>query len=254
MHYFKNHFNSYQLTLARKVFAGSSANISVSENLEQILKDSYGFQGAWRVIPNIVNTSFFTQPLITSRENLPSKAFINVALLNPIKRHDLLIDAIAICQNLGRKDLTLTIVGEGVERARLEQRIMSLGLVDHVHLAGMVPRDQVPALLAAHDAFVLSSDYETFGVVVAEALALGMPCVVTNCGGPSDILKSEDGYYVKTGDPEAIAKAMIKIVDRPFDIGERLARRNRCAARFSDSAICQQLAALYLEVSYIQCQ
>lgn len=252
--YFKNYFNSKQLTLARRVFAGSAANISVSQNLEQILKERYGFKGAWRVIPNIVNASFFAQPVNSLEQNLHRKAFVNVAVLNPIKRHDLLIDAIAICQQLGRQDLTLTIAGEGAERARLQQRIMSLGLGDHVHLKGMVLRDQIPALLAAHDAFVLSSDYETFGVIVAEALALGMPCVVTDCGGPADIVASEDGCAVRTGDAQAIAEAMIKVADRPFDAGERLARRNRCAARFSESAVCQQLAALYLDVVSTQRQ
>lgn len=247
--YFKNHFNSKQLALARKVFAGSNANIAVSKNLQQILEERYGFKRVWRVIPNMVNASFFAQPVNSLEQNLHRKAFVNIALLNPIKRHDLLIDAIAICQKLGRKDITLTIVGEGAERARLQQRIMSLGLGDHVHLKGMVPRGQIPALLRAHDAFVLSSDYETFGVVAAEALALGVPCVVTNCGGPAEIVASpEDGYAVRTGDAQAFAEAMIKLADRPFDAGERHARRDRCAARFSESVVCQQLATLYLDV------
>lgn len=252
--YFKNHFNSKQLALARTVFARSSANLSVSKNLEKILQERYCFGGVWKVMPNIVNASFFAQPLDTAQQNSRRKAFINVAQLNPNKRHDLLIEAIAICQSLGRKDLTLTIAGEGGERASLQQRIMNLGLGDHVHLKGMVPRDQVPALLAAHEAFVLASDYETFGVVVAEALAMGMPCVVTNCGGPADILTSEDGCTVETGDAKAIAEAMIKTADRPFDLAERLERRNRCSALFSENAVSQQLASLYHQVVFSQCQ
>jgi glycosyltransferase involved in cell wall biosynthesis len=243
--FFKNLLKPKQLLWAGKVFTDSMANIAVSQSLKRLLKDRYGFGKEWKTIPNIVSEGFFVNPIETVEQRLTCCRFIHVALLNPIKRQDLLIEAMAICRNLGRTDLTLTIAGDGTERDRLSRRINDLGIGEQVHLAGMVPRDKLPALMAAHSAFVLSSDYETFGVVVAEALALGLPCVTTHCGGPVDIIGAGDGFIVERGNAQAIAEAMIRVSDQPFDMDERQARRNRCAARFSEDAVCRELIAIY---------
>lgn len=243
--YFKNLLKPQQLLWAGKVFTYSMTNIAVSQSLKTLLKDRYGFGKEWKTIPNIVSEDFFVHPIEPVEQRSTRGRFINVALLNPNKRQDLLIEAMAICRNLGRTDLTMTIAGYGVEHDRLCRRINDLGLGEQVHLAGMVSRDQMPALMAAHDAFVLSSDYETFGVVVAEALALGLSCVSTRCGGPADIIGAEDGLIVERGNAQLIAEAMIRISDQPFDMGERYARRNRCAARFSEDAVCRELIAVY---------
>lgn len=243
--YFKNLLKSKQLLWAGKVFTDSIANIAVSQSLKSLLKDRYRFGKEWKTIPNIVSEGFFVHPIETIERRSTCCRFIHVALLNPIKRQDLLIEAMAICRNLGRTDLTLTIAGDGAERDRLSCLINDLGVGEQVHLAGMVPRDQMPALMAAHDAFVLASDYETFGVVVAEALALGLPCVTTRCGGPVDIISVGDGLIVERGSAQVFAEAMIRISDQPFDMAERQARRNRCAARFSADAVCRELIAVY---------
>ncbi len=243
--YFEHLLQPKQLSWAGKVFTDSMANIAVSQSLKRLLEDHYGFGKEWKTIPNFVGEGFFVHPIETVERRSTCSRFIHVALLSPIKRQDLLIEAMAICRNLGLTDLTLTIAGDGAERDRLSRRINDLGVGEQVHLVGMVPRDQMPALMAAHDAFVFSSNYETFGVVVAEALALGLPCVSTHCGGPVDIIGVGDGLIVERDNARLIAEAMIRISNQPFNLGERQARRVRCAARFSEDTVCRELIAVY---------
>lgn len=246
--YFAGNLSTWQINTARSVFKSSATNVAVSKSLARLMADQYQFRLPWLVIPNIVNAQFFNEPLELTADDQITK-FVHVALLNPIKRQRMLIDAMQLCKQDGRSDLTLTIVGDGSERAALKQAVVSAGLDKQVFLTGMMPRAEIPTVLAKHDAFLLSSDYETFGVVVAEALATGLPCIATNCGGPVDIVEAGDGEIVPRGDAAAMARAMIAFADSPRNVPARLVRRQRCADRFSERAVCNTLVDVYNEVT-----
>jgi glycosyltransferase involved in cell wall biosynthesis len=242
--YFSGNLSTWQINTARSVFSSSTANIAVSKSLAHLMVDEYKFKGPWAVIPNIVNQQFFNVSF-AEKESENNTKFVHVALLNPIKRQQMLIDAMYLCKKAGRFDLMLTIVGDGPERSALEQAVVSVGLKKQVLFAGMLPRAKIPEILATHDGFLLSSDYETFGVVVAEALAVGLPCITTDCGGPLDIVECGDGVIVPRGDAAAMAKAMIEFADNPREKSDRLNRRQRCTNRFSEQAVCNMLIDQY---------
>lgn len=97
------------------------------------------------------------------------------------------------------------------------------------------PRDDLPWLWQAADAFVLSSSFgEAFPNVVVEAMASGLPCVVTDVGDAADIVGAT-GYVVPPGDPAALSIAMRNITDLPAEERERRGRaaRERVQARFT---------------------
>ncbi|MDZ7809374.1 MAG: glycosyltransferase [Arhodomonas sp.] len=87
----------------------------------------------------------------------------------------------------------LAIVGDGPLRAELEGLADSLGVTDRVRFLGI--RHDVPALMAACDLFVLSSAWEGFGLVVAEAMACERPVVATDCGGVREVV-GDAGFLV----------------------------------------------------------
>lgn len=91
---------------------------------------------------------------------------------------------------------------------------------------------------------VISSHFETFGVVAAEALCSGVPVISTRCGGPECIVEEGDGLLVPVADPEALAEAMQALASAP----ERCQRKNiaqRAQQRFSGQAVAHALTAIY---------
>ncbi len=244
--YARRELSEAQLAWAQRVFRHSRRNISVSRSLQRTLEAEFGLPNQWIYIPNIVSAQFFEIEIRNTTCARPTD-FLNVALLNGVKRHDLLIDAMNICRLKGRSDFRLTIAGDGPERGSLARKIKALGLERQINMPGMVHRRDMPAFMAGHQAFVFSSDYETFGVAVAEALAVGLPCIVTASGGPNEIVVERDGRVVTLGDAGAVADAMLALTGDDLDATDRAARRARCAARFGEKAVCNSLFAVYCE-------
>lgn len=144
------------------------------------------------------------------------------------------------------REARLILIGEGEDRAELEHLVRELGVVDDVDMPGFTPNPY--AWIARADVFALSSRWEGFGNVVAEALALGVPVVSTSCpSGPTEILgEGEYGRLVPMGDAQALALAL----------AETLARGNRCgdpcraSARFTAArAAHEYLAAFGIEAA-----
>jgi len=133
--------------------------------------------------------------------------FINVGRLTEQKGQDTLIQSFA---QANMPDAHLIIIGEGKQRKKLESLCIELGVEKKVHLIGT--RKNIFPLLAASDCFVLSSRWEGFGLVLVEALAVGMPIISTNClSGPAEILKTKDGFFgelTAVDDYQELAQAM----------------------------------------------
>lgn len=131
---------------------------------------------------------------------------LSVGSLKPQKNHRLLLHAFA--QVADELNAALVILGEGSLRAMLEDCIKKFGLQGRVLLPGF-HFDPLPWYQSA-DLFVLSSDFEGFANVVAEALASGTPVVSTDCPhGPAEILQhGRYGYLVPVGDFKALAVAI----------------------------------------------
>ena len=136
---------------------------------------------------------------------------LGVGRLNEVKGFDDLIKAhkYLLMNNVKNK---LIILGEGEQRGYLERLILELNVRDSVILKGFV--DNPYKYMRSASVFVLSSKYEGFSVVIAEALSVGLPVVSTDCpSGPSEIL--EDGKYgllSPVGDYEGLAMNIIETI------------------------------------------
>ena len=133
--------------------------------------------------------------------------------------------------------------------ARVEELIAELGLGENVDLAGFVDGDDLPALYALADVFVVSSLEEGFGMTAVEAMAAGTPVVGTRVGGlPTIIEDGNQGRLVEPGDVAALADALAEVLGDP-ELRERMAERARSRARdFSWEAVGEQVEAVYHEV------
>jgi glycosyltransferase involved in cell wall biosynthesis len=237
---------SRDLVRAQKVFSSADVLVTVSSAALNTIESSCSatFPRA-RVIPNILSKRF----LASHPSSMPMTdtfTFLNVALLVSIKRQDLLLRAFALA--FGRDEsVTLRIAGHGSEMKRLQKLARDLGIADRVTFLGMLNRAQVLDEMNQCHAFVLSSELETFGVVVIEALSQGKPVVATRCGGPEDILHAGNGILVRKNDKEALAGglARMRAYFPNYDSGRI---RYDCLKRFSEDAVVTQLGSMYEDV------
>jgi glycosyltransferase involved in cell wall biosynthesis len=223
---------------AATVYRNASAVIAVSRHLKTSVDDVAGLPVA-EVIPNTVDSDYFALP--PSRRNRGTFTFLAVCDLVSYKRVDLLIRAFARL-NIRRPKTQLVIAGTGKEGPRLRALARALVPSQAVQFTGSLTRWQVRQWMREADALVLCSDCETFGVVLIEAMAMGIPVIATRCGGPEEIVTPESGVLVDCDDSEALLHGMHEILRRRFD---PLAIRENARRRFGYPAIANRLCAVY---------
>ncbi|HVL87327.1 MAG TPA: glycosyltransferase family 4 protein [Candidatus Thermoplasmatota archaeon] len=132
-------------------------------------------------------------------------------------------------------DARVALVGpDAGARAFLSARARELLVSDRVLFAGELPYEVYVSALSAADVFVLPSEYEAFGIVLLEAMAVGTPVVATRVGGvPEVVVDGRDGLLVPPGEPSALAEAIARLLsDRPR--AEAMARAGRAKAEGFD--------------------
>ena len=235
----------WEIRLAAKAAASADCRLAVSEAFCDEISTFLGSR--WQACPNVVPTAFTNYPLAPQKEHEEPFVFIKVAYLsNKRKRIHLLITAFA---QAFKDDPTvyLKIGGDGKERSNLEALARKLGVADRVIFLGALERHEVRDHIVAADALVLASQYETFGVVVIEALALGKPVIATRCGGPNRIVRPQDGLLIPPDDVDAIAQAMrhIRTNRNQYDAQ---GIRQACIDRYGETAIAEQLETFYEQI------
>ena len=165
--------------------------------------------------------------------------------LSPEKGVAGLLDALAIVARACPAVRTL-LVGDGPERAALEESARRLGLMDKVEFLGF--RADARQIMGAVDLVVHAPVYEGFGLVVLEAMAAGRPVDANDApGGLSDIVRhGETGFVVSAGDAAALAQAVVRLAgdaDLRSEMGRR--GRERYERKFTARGMAQQTSALY---------
>jgi glycosyltransferase involved in cell wall biosynthesis len=145
-------------------------------------------------------------------------------------------------------EVVFAIAGEGDERSMLETRIRQLGLEERVRILGQ--RDDIPALLASCDLFVLPSLFEGLPLSILEAMAAGKPVIATAVPGTREaVSEGETGLLFPPGDAPALARAITTVLaDR--GLASRLGRAGQVRVRqeFSAEMMTRQVEAVYGEV------
>ncbi|MDY0392055.1 MAG: glycosyltransferase [Candidatus Bipolaricaulis sp.] len=147
-----------------------------------------------------------------------------------------------------RPEAQLLIAGDGPLRPSMEQLANDLGITDRVKFLGI--RRDIPALMNAADAYVMSSAWEGMPNVLLEAAASGLPIVATDVGGNSEVvIDGKTGFLVPPKDPEALAQAMVQLMGLPQEERRRVgeAARQYVEANYSLDRVVDQWEALYRE-------
>ncbi len=229
---FKNDFHKTLIPSLQEAIAV----ISVSESLQSELTKS-AIESL--VIPNLIDIErFFPQKVDHAIPQI-----LAVGRLEKQKGFDLLIGALAKLKEL---EWQLSIVGEGQERTKLISLIQKNGLENRIELMGNLSREDVVSEMQQCDFFVLSSRYESFGMVVAEAMACGKPAVFTKCGGVTDVLDDSVGISseIKVG---ALSQRLEQML-RGYKDYEPEVIREFVVKRFAPDVVSNQLENIYQDV------
>lgn len=220
--------------------------VAVSQQFSKYLEIKFPLS-SWGYIPNIVNDAFFTSVEGEQSEKLKKTRIISICHLNKNKNTELLIKAFAQLL-IQLPDIELAIGGDGEERLSLESLVYELKIEHAVQFLGSLTRTQVKNEIQKSSLFVISSLYETFGVVAIEALALGKPVVSTRCGGPESIIYPDVGVLVENNSINDLKNGILYVCMNLKDYDADVLKKY-CLESFSEKAVVNQLTKIYHEHS-----
>ncbi|MFC1417029.1 glycosyltransferase family 4 protein [Streptacidiphilus cavernicola] len=176
-----------------------------------------------------------------------SKVVVAAGRLAAVKRYDQLVEAFAKVV-ADYPDWQLRIYGKGGQRGRLRALIDELGLGNNVLLPGLampIEAEWVKGSIAA-----VTSESESFGMTLVEAMRCGLPVLSTDCPlGPGEIIRDgEDGRLIAPGDVDAIAAGLMELIGDDELRGRMAAAAWRNAARFDPAVIAQRYERMFEEL------
>lgn len=213
--------------IERLLVCNSEAVICCSSYMARNVQKNLGVStDKTHVIPNAVDVSRFdvipeSGAIRKKLQRGERKLVLYVGRLVREKGLQTLLDAFEILlkENIRAR---LVIVGEGPVKEELMEKVLSNGMHDHVHFTGFVDEASLVSLYKSSDVFVLPSLYEPFGIVALEAMASGVPVVVSDVGGLSEIVENGlNGLKVPAADSKSLAAAL-QLVLQDSTFAERL--------------------------------
>lgn len=176
---------------------------------------------------------------------LPAGTFVFVGRLTEQKALPVALAALARLP-----EARLVLVGDGPERAALEQVARAEGVTERVEFLGSLSRDDALRYAAGASASLLSSAWENLPHSAVEALSVGTPVVATAVGGVPEVVRDEEnGLLVPPGDPEALAAAMRRVLTDDALRARLAAGAKRSVAAIGRDAIYSRLEALLAEAA-----
>jgi L-malate glycosyltransferase len=214
--------------------------IAVSEALKE---DIHYYAGRnVEVVPNVIDTDKF--PLSKKGGGKSLNLGILGGMSNYRKGLDILLQAVALVQNT---DVFIHIGGDGTLLPTFKKLAADLGIEDKCNFYGEILQADLVKFYSKLDLFVLASRDETFGVVIVEAMASGLPVIATRCGGPEEIITKETGLLVEKENPAELAKA-IDLMSETIGTYDRNSIRKYAVEKYGRKAFVEKITKHYEEI------
>ena len=231
---------------ARLAFRWADRVIPVTGLLQNAITGS-GLRGRFQVVPNPVDLDLFKPrpPFRIGQDQTQQILFVGTLQHTDQKGMQYLLPALA---SLGRiqQDWHLHVVGGGPARAEFQGMAHDLGLDRQVTFHGVKTRTEIAAQMQRADFFVFPSSYETFGCVLVEAMASGLPAVAMRVGVAEEVVNVDSGMLVPPRDVSALTAALEKMLATSTSyVPEKVAAG---VQRFECRAVGNQLHSIYTEV------
>lgn len=208
-----NRFYLFAKPLVRFLWRQAEAVIPNSAGLIELAKETDPHQAMQKIENGVDTELFYPDP---ARRSGKAIIFLSTSRLTPRKGIHHLIEAFAIAIEKTVKPIELHLIGEGEQRDVLEKRAKELGIAEKVRFIGRVPHDQLAAYYQRSHAFVLPSRNEGMSNSALEALASGLPLIVSGTGGMAEfVTDGANGLFVDPENAESFASALVRIAENP---------------------------------------
>lgn len=221
----------------KMIIKGAGASTYVSADLQKLIERKYKVRDT-HVIPNVVNTDIFYPA-----EKLPANKirFIHISTMLYQKNPEAILQALALLKH----QFEFEIYFYGPVTPSQKELIATLGLQQQVLLMGEVPQEELAKSMQQCDALILYSRFETFGCVLIEANACGVPVIVSNLDVFHEIVEEGvNGIFVPGENTEALAEKLREFVKQKDKFDKNLIAAN-AAAKYNYRKTGQQFFELY---------
>lgn len=204
-HTIDKRMSSFQYSVFNKII---DEYVGISGKCSERLKEYTG-----RSVTTIQNGVNFNKIKINRLSLINTEVVQAIAIgrLNVQKNYHFMIDAVSMLPEASLSFFSLKIAGEGTEKNKILEYIEKKGLGSIISLIGN--RDDIPDLLAESDIFLMSSDFEGLPIALIEASVSGLPCLVTDVGGCSEIIDlCKNGFFVEKNDIENYVDKLNRLI------------------------------------------
>jgi glycosyltransferase involved in cell wall biosynthesis len=236
------HFSFLFSRYIKNILEKASLITVVSNHLGKAMQQH--FPGInYRVVPNVVDTDIFF-PITRKAGN--DLQMIHVSNMNYQKNT---ADMISALQLLKQQGLFFTMQCYGPVRLEVQEQINAAGLQDRVFLNGEVPQVELSKAMQRSDLLILYSRFETFGCVLIEANATGIPVVVSDIKVFHELVtENVNGIFCRGEDPVALAETLTRFSTRKLNFDPEVIAGIACR-RFSYNIVGKQFAAIYEQLT-----
>lgn len=230
----------FRKKLTKTVVKHALAVTTVTEILAKAMQ-AHGLQNkSYVIVPNVVDINVFKPK---QHKNTKPKIVHISCFENKSKNITGLIDALKILEGKNI-DFECVFIGDGIDFNMTKDYALQLIHQENIKFTGVLEGSALVDELASGDFLVLSSNYETQGVVLLEAFACGLPVVSTNVGGIPEIVNESNGILVPPQDPEKLADAMETML-QTYQNYDANTLREGIIKKFSNESVGKLLNSLY---------
>ena len=218
--------------ITRLVVKKSSAVLPVSISLKNAMIQNKLQHSNYHIIHNVVDDFFYTK---YEKKSGSKKRFLHISCFDErAKNIKGILRATKYLSDL-RGDFELIMIGTGIDYNEIYQYYTTLQFpLNRVQFLGEKTPAEVAQWLAQSDCFVLFSNYETAGVVIAESLACGRPVISTKVGIAEEFINNASGIIVENGNEKALTEAMNRVLDQLDSYDENIIKRNASSFTYQD--------------------
>ena len=202
-------YSGYTKILDKLTYKKNQAVISPTKEVLEDFDKEIGIKGKNAVLYNFVMNEFFNNQ-IEYTVPINKLKLVAVGNLKDVKNYQLLVDAFKFLKNF---NVSIDIYGEGPDRDFLQEQITAFGL--KITLKGL--NERIYEILPDYDGFVMCSLVEGFGISAAEAMAVGLPLILSDIASLREISQN-NALFFDPCDPQSFAEVIVKIMERKVDL------------------------------------